>query len=386
MYRFSFRRLLRDVSRPSLRPYRRAGRPQAARPRPAVEQLEDRTLLSIVTWVGGTGDWNTPGNWSGGALPGSADDVQITTPGISVTHSTGSHTVKSLTLSPGLLLSGGSLNVTGTVQIDGTLTVGGGSGTLNTVTVGGSGSLAVGSAGSSGTITVSGNMTLAQGAKVFLGNDTHAGTVTFQGPGTQTQTLDSLGGPTPGEVVFGAVGGSSLGIQGGTTLVLGPNLLVHGKTGAINSAGSGTFLNQGTIAADGGGTLSLNPAGWQNSGTLSASSGTLTLNGGNWHNTGQIAVSSATLNLGGSFTTADVQGRYTRSGGAINLTGTLANAGSALALTAATGPWALAGGTINGGTVTTAGGGELVTTGSGGTLNGLTLDGTGNSADPLPRR
>ena len=43
------------------------------------------------TWVGGSGDWNTTSNWSGGTLPGASDDVLIPT-GVSVTPSSGSHT------------------------------------------------------------------------------------------------------------------------------------------------------------------------------------------------------------------------------------------------------------------------------------------------------
>ena len=31
--------------------------------RPWVESLEDRTLLSTVNWIGGSGDWSNPNNW-----------------------------------------------------------------------------------------------------------------------------------------------------------------------------------------------------------------------------------------------------------------------------------------------------------------------------------
>src|SRR5437870_817797 len=62
-----------------------------------LEQLEDRTLLAPVSWLGGSGDWNNGANWSNGVGPGPDDDTTIDVPGITVTHSTGSHTVKSLT-------------------------------------------------------------------------------------------------------------------------------------------------------------------------------------------------------------------------------------------------------------------------------------------------
>ena len=42
---------------------------------------------ATVFWIGGSGDWNTPANWSTGALPGANDAVMIGTgPNITVTH------------------------------------------------------------------------------------------------------------------------------------------------------------------------------------------------------------------------------------------------------------------------------------------------------------
>jgi hypothetical protein len=45
------------------------------------EGLESRAYLAAVSWVGGTGDWNVAGNWSGGVLPSSSDDVTISASG-----------------------------------------------------------------------------------------------------------------------------------------------------------------------------------------------------------------------------------------------------------------------------------------------------------------
>jgi lactam utilization protein B len=44
-----------------------------------VEWLEDRTLLSAVSWTGGGNDnlWNDGKNWSTGSVPHFADDVTI---------------------------------------------------------------------------------------------------------------------------------------------------------------------------------------------------------------------------------------------------------------------------------------------------------------------
>ncbi|PYI88539.1 MAG: hypothetical protein DME26_03490 [Verrucomicrobia bacterium] len=81
-----------------------------------------------IFWVGGSGDWNTPSNWNTGLLPGPNDDVLIDRPGISitVTHSSGSHVVSSLLSQGAFVLSGGSLTVTNTVQVNAAFTLSGG--------------------------------------------------------------------------------------------------------------------------------------------------------------------------------------------------------------------------------------------------------------------
>jgi hypothetical protein len=75
---------------------------------------------ATVTWVGGSGDWNTAANWSSGALPGINDDVVInpTNTAITVTHSSGSHAVNSLTGQVAFQLNGGTLTVSNSVQVD----------------------------------------------------------------------------------------------------------------------------------------------------------------------------------------------------------------------------------------------------------------------------
>ncbi|MCC6231074.1 MAG: hypothetical protein IT580_00415, partial [Verrucomicrobiales bacterium] len=75
-----------------------------------------------------------------------------------------------------------------------------------------------------------------------------------------------------GEVLFEGDSGF-VSIDGTTTLTLATTALVHGKTGRIGQAiftgGTSTLLNQGTIRADvSGGTLTVNPNAFTNSGTL----------------------------------------------------------------------------------------------------------------------
>ena len=64
---------------------------------PLLEALEERVLPATVSWIGGSGDWNTAANWRDDALvnrlPGPDDDAVIDVAGISVTHTSGTHTV-----------------------------------------------------------------------------------------------------------------------------------------------------------------------------------------------------------------------------------------------------------------------------------------------------
>jgi hypothetical protein len=55
-----------------------AGRP-SARVRLTLEPLEDRTLLSTITWIAGSGNFDVGSNWSGGVVPGPNDVAVIDT-------------------------------------------------------------------------------------------------------------------------------------------------------------------------------------------------------------------------------------------------------------------------------------------------------------------
>src|SRR5687768_10998199 len=85
---------------------------------------------ATVSWDGGGGNnsWHTAANWSGNVVPGLNDDVLIDVPGdISVVHSTGSTTVRSLQCQEGFQLAGGTLTVTaGASTVNGALRLGAG--------------------------------------------------------------------------------------------------------------------------------------------------------------------------------------------------------------------------------------------------------------------
>src|SRR5947209_1627035 len=57
--------------------------------RPSLELLEERTLLSTLSWINAAGgDWDIPSNWDAGRVPTLTDDALINLAGITVTHST----------------------------------------------------------------------------------------------------------------------------------------------------------------------------------------------------------------------------------------------------------------------------------------------------------
>src|SRR4051812_24955257 len=103
------RRLSTIPARSSRRGMNRTDRGRAVRFRATLTQLEDRTLLATNTWAG-TGDWINTVHWSLGHVPTSTEDVIISN-GSTVTHSTGSDTIKSLFSgsTATVVLSGGTI-------------------------------------------------------------------------------------------------------------------------------------------------------------------------------------------------------------------------------------------------------------------------------------
>ena len=94
------------------------------------ERLEERTLLALVTWDGGGdgGSWDDANNWDTNTLPQPVDAVVI--PDVAATtrveHRTGSTSITSLVSNEQFVLSGGTLSVSGTLQVNNTFTINGG--------------------------------------------------------------------------------------------------------------------------------------------------------------------------------------------------------------------------------------------------------------------
>ncbi len=145
------------------------GRRRTSNAVPLMERLEDRTLLSTITWnttaAPNGGDWDTGTNWNGNVIPG-PNDIAV----ISLSSSgTVSHTRALGDAVKSLSMTNVSLNLTG-----GSIALGNGNSTLGPITVGAGAALNV-SAGANVTIgpaTSSGATVTDNGTVSFAAGDT----------------------------------------------------------------------------------------------------------------------------------------------------------------------------------------------------------------------
>src|SRR5262249_33316180 len=130
-------------------------------------------MLSIASWDGG-GDgtlWSDRLNWSGDQLPGAADDVEINIAGNpNIVLASGSQSIHSLHSAEAIVLSGGSLQVSGTVEVDNTFTFSGGTLRNATVLPGASGQgINVATFGTLDGVTLNANLTLTDATQRNVG-------------------------------------------------------------------------------------------------------------------------------------------------------------------------------------------------------------------------
>jgi hypothetical protein len=338
-----------------------------------LEALEERSLPSVVNWTNPAGgDWNTPGNWSTGALPGPGDDVVINVGSGTVTHSSGTHSVHSLSSANDFTLSGGSLTLADTSALNGTFTLSGGTLTERS-------ELDLNGAFSWTGGTLAGHGTTVANAGIALSGS--------GGKALNQQTLDNVGTAT---------------WTGGNLSFTNNAVWDNGGTFDVQTAstvsGAGTFDNAGAVRKSAGaGTAALNVP-FNNSGTLDVVSGALALGGGSVsggrftveaNTTLSFSAGTATLTasstLGGAgdvgFTggTFNLLGAYTVTGDTAVSAGT-ANFNTDATLTTLT----LSGGALGGmGTVTVTGlltwtGGSLSDAGRTVANGGITLAGAGS--------
>ena len=90
------------------------------------EELEVRKMLSTMDWTNASGgSWDVATNWTNATdssdhhVPTASDSVMIPElgSGVSITHSADTDAVESVTSSTNLILTGGSLQITGNLQM-----------------------------------------------------------------------------------------------------------------------------------------------------------------------------------------------------------------------------------------------------------------------------
>jgi hypothetical protein len=139
--------------------------------RPQFDRMEERTLLSAVSWTGQAGDnnWDMAGNWNTDSIPSASDDATISV-AANVQHSSNAvDSVRSLMSSQPLTIAGGTLSIATASSVDGTLTMNGG--TLSgagDISVGGLLTLTSGTLAGSGKVTANGGTLINPGGHTFF--------------------------------------------------------------------------------------------------------------------------------------------------------------------------------------------------------------------------
>ena len=244
---------------------------------PSIEGLENRTLLSTITWdstdypTGGT--WDNAAHWVGGVLPGTSDTAVIDLTSGTVTTgasdsvlslmTNASTTVSvangSLTLGAATSSIAGSITVssTGTLALSGTTLIGSGSvtdsghlTTSNSSTALSSINMASGSTLNIGNFTVQPGATLSvsASASVTIGPPSAANTYTTL---TDNGTVSFASGDTVG--LYCSYNGN-YGYVYGAQIVVGNGGLLQATGTAFNSPGSDGIVYT-NITVNGGGHL-----------------------------------------------------------------------------------------------------------------------------------
>jgi hypothetical protein len=247
-----------------------------------VEPLEGRVLPAPIQWINAAGgDWDTPGNWSSGTVPGSADDVTINLSGITITHNQGvTDTINSLTSSNPISLSAGTLSMVADSTV-GDLSLAGGT-LVAAGNLGVTGSLNW----TSGTLG-SGTFNIAQGAVVTISGGGGKGLngCTLNNSGTITDTYTNSLSAGNGAILNN--------LAGGLFDIQDDGYLPYGNLG-------GTALvinNAGTFQKSAGNQSTNIQVAFNNTGTLAAQSGTLNVAGGGSSSGTFTTLTAATLQV-----------------------------------------------------------------------------------------
>jgi hypothetical protein len=280
-----------------------------------------------VSWINPSGgDWDTPSNWSAGALPGPSDDVVISQPNITVTHSTSaidivnslmiSSTQSSLDISSGSLALATTSSVAGAFSIEGAtlstsgyLAVAGPFNNTGTVDVqAGTLDLHVGSS-----ITVTGTFHGAAGTLMELGYQDLAPTASISGDSIKiggnvrcpfTATSDTEVNPSatftnPDTHLGGHLRADAVAVfRTGNTFTLAGLDVGNGLFGSDHFIVTGPMSWYGTIQADTPGGLTVDAEG-----TLNIAGNFATLDGAVLNNSGTATWTGTANGTGGDRST-----------------------------------------------------------------------------------
>lgn len=368
-----------------------------------------------VAWTGlGDGvSWNQGANWSGGVVPGPADDVTINVPAgdPEITISGVDASVNSLVTSEILRVTlGRTLAVATTAQSTAPVRLAAGflAGGAWTLTGAGVIDCVAGNESRILNAAINGDIHLSAGsARVWIRGATtfntarmlaNSNSIGFDPAYTlQGDIVASGNGPAYVEIVgtgtldIGAAGSITTAAPFASGLTIGAPFWFSGtmtlNNGGLiaNDAPSASanisivpfaFANSsgGTVRCAGPGSVTIDERlggnqSWQNSGALVVSAGALLLRDA-WSNsaTGTMEVSgTGELDLGGAFTTAGLRlAGLTRTGGTIAVTGGWDNSGGTVTFNNTIGSWLLRGGSITGGTLALADGQRLLFTNTNG--------------------
>ena len=226
---------------------------------------------TTVNWVNASsGDWNTAVNWSGGAVPGSLDNVVINkTPGVKVTLSTGSPQITNLTVGTGntLIIQGGTLAVIGTGTVANLNLYSGSLGGPGTVTV--SGLMNWSGGGLTGTLNIAAKAALA--ASMPFNTSFYIAGGTLNNSGIVTQ---SFAGTPNAYVGFQLSSGAVINNLAGGIWNVANDVWIYPTDNTPNA-----FNNIGTFNKTGGTNTAVWTLPFSGSGPINVLSGDLNLNG-----------------------------------------------------------------------------------------------------------
>ena len=286
--------------------------------------------MAIVTWVPNAGgDWDTPSDWSSGALPTSADNVIISTSTLqTITHQVGNDTVASLSVGNDVFdLDGGSLTVDGAVAMA--------SGYIQAIAYGQTSS----SLFASGTVSVTGTAQLLGGllggsaifeatSTVTLANYTISGDAQLVNTNLvdETSSVTLSGGGAPS--ILNQAGGvfditAGVFIDNGSTPVSSFSNAGTLEMTATNNVVSHVYVDltsTGVISAILGSTLEIDGPSNSISGTI-AGTGQVSLGGGTTTIAAGTAISVGTLGIYNTGTNVIFAGAETLTG-SLSVSGT----------------------------------------------------------------